>query len=79
LKKLLCQLNKVGKESFWFCTECLRQPKNPGDPAWLEMSETGVSDNFFTSNLDQILDHLSEAHGYRKSDIDISDTEIYKL
>ncbi|MFQ6673297.1 MAG: hypothetical protein ACE5GH_00770 [Fidelibacterota bacterium] len=79
MKKMLCEIHRVGNESFWFCLECLNQNRDPGDPSWLEMSETGVSDSFFSLELDRTLNHLSEVHRYPRTDIEITDKAIFRL
>ncbi|MFQ6675011.1 MAG: hypothetical protein ACE5LH_01570 [Fidelibacterota bacterium] len=76
MKRPVCKLQTVGEEAFWFCMACLEEGTHPGDPSWMELSETGVSDSFFTPHLDRAVDHLRMAHGYSKREIRVGDDEI---
>lgn len=72
----LGKFQTVGDQTFWFCMECIDEGTHPGDPSWLELSETGAGDHFFSSELDLVLEHLERAHGHGPRQIEVGEDEI---
>ncbi|MFQ6615214.1 MAG: hypothetical protein ACE5HZ_00410 [Fidelibacterota bacterium] len=76
MTRSLCTLQAVGDQTYWFCLQCAEEGTSPGDPSWLESSETGAADSFFSPDLGLVLEHLKGVHGFGKDQIEVSEEEI---